>query len=194
MDLITLEEYKDNESITNTKDDFRLQNLITSVSQLVKTYCSNSFLDYFSTPTSEEFTIKYATDGLQLSEGPVRSVTLVEERRNPVSAYEALTSADFHVDYSSDIVYRTNSTGFYQWPIGPGAVRITYTAGYASIPEDLRLAVYDLVTYYRKNEHKERRQLSGASMANQGSSSIWRNADFPDHIKRVLDLHKQIQV
>ena len=43
-----------------------------------------------------------------------------------------------------------------------GAVKITYTAGYSSTPKDLQLALFDLVNYYMKDEHKERRTLGGA--------------------------------
>jgi hypothetical protein len=195
MDLITLDEYKEHEGLKSTSDDVRLTNIITSVSQLVKTYCSNAFLDYFNTDKEDIFTVKYPTNGVQLREGPIVSVSLVEERRTPVEPYTTLVeNQDFYVDRVSDLIYRIDGRGFIDWPTGPGAVKVTYRAGYDVIPDDLKLAVFDLVTYYRKDEHKERRQLSGASISNQGTSTIWRNADFPDHIKRVLDLYKQIQV
>ena len=57
-------------------------------------------------------------------------------------------------------------------------------------PKDLQLAVADLITYYLKDEYKERRTLQGASVQNRGTSSMSDNVDFPDHIKRVLDLYK----
>ena len=57
-------------------------------------------------------------------------------------------------------------------------------------PHDLKLAVIDLITYYLKDEHKERRTLGGASIQNQSSTSQRNNVAFPDHIKRVLDLYK----
>jgi len=47
-----------------------------------------------------------------------------------------------------------------------------------------------MVTYYFKEEHKERMTIAGASLQNQGSSSLSNNVSFPDHIKRVLDLYK----
>ena len=48
-DLISLREYKDMEGIQSPKDDYNLSELIISVSQLVKTYCGNSFVDYYAT-------------------------------------------------------------------------------------------------------------------------------------------------
>jgi len=47
-DLVTLAQYKEAEGISNPKDDLRLNTIIPSVSQLVKTYCGNSFIDYYS--------------------------------------------------------------------------------------------------------------------------------------------------
>ena len=41
-----------------------------------------------------------------------------------------------------------------------------------------------------KDEHKERRTLGGASIQNQGTSGVRNSTDFPDHIKRVLDLYR----
>ena len=73
-----------------------------------------------------------------------------------------------------------------------GAVRVTYKAGYAECPKDLQLAIFDLITYYVKDEHKQRQTLGGATLQNQGTAGVRNSTDFPDHIKRVLDLHRVI--
>ena len=69
---------------------------------------------------------------------------------------------------------------------------MTYNAGYSATPDDLKLALFDLVNYYLKGEHKERRTLGGATLQNQGTSGVRDNTDFPDHIKRVLDLYRVV--
>ena len=94
------------------------------------------------------------------------------------------------MDKATDSVFRTNSTGYSNWKKGPGAVKIVYTAGYATTPNDLKLAVFDLISYYLHDEHKERKVLAGASIQNQATTSMRDNVAFPDHIKRVLDLYK----
>lgn len=195
-DLITLEQYKIHKGIKNPEKDDVIQNLITSISQLVKTYCATAFVDYYVTPIVETITIEFPTTAISLTEGPVVGIVSVEERANYSSAYTTLTEGafNFYLDRSSDMLHRTNSSGWQNWPVGPGAVRVEYTAGYAEIPADLKLAVFDLVSYYLYEEYKERRQLAGASITNQNSSTQWRNVDFPDHIKRVLDLYKQINL
>lgn len=193
-DLITIDEYRISEGIESTKNDTRLNSLITSVSQLVKTYCANSFVDYYDTDKVEQFTIEWETNAIQLTESPVVSITKVEERASYGSDYVELTTAsnEYYLNTFTDTIYRTSSSGFVNWALGPGAVQVTYKAGYADIPEDLKLAVIDLITYYYKDEYKERRTIGNASMSNIPSSTQWRNVGFPDHIKRVLDLYKQV--
>ena len=195
--LITLEAYKTSENIQSTKEDLRILSLISSVSQLVKTYCGNSFIDYY-TDTAEDqkvetFNINWATNLVQLTESPVVSVTSVEIRDSYDSSYTTVPSGEFFLDTSTDSIYRVTTNGQSRnWPTGPASVQIKYKAGYESCPHDLQLAVFDLVTYYLKDEHKARQTIAGASIQNQGSSSQRNNVAFPDHIKRVLDLYKNV--
>ena len=190
-DLITLATYKTAEGIQATKDDAKLELLITSVSQLVKTYCNTTFVDYYTSAKTELSNINYNEAFVQLSEGPVvmsdGNKPVVSERDSITSSYTTLTQdVDYYVDTDLDCIYRMNKA----WPKGPGAVKVVYKAGYATIPADLKLAVIDLITYYNKDEHKARQTIAGASIQNQSSSSQRNNVAFPDHIKRVLDLYK----
>ena len=199
--LIELFDYKTSQNITGTKDDARLDSLIASVSQLVKTYCGNSIVDFYSTAAdgeaanntkTETLSINWASNIVQLTETPLVAVHSVKERESLNLDYKTLeVNKDYYVDTATDSIYRVNSNGTSKnWPNGPGAVEVLYNAGYASCPEDLKLAVIDLVTYYHKDEHKARQTIAGASIQNQGSTSQRNNVAFPDHIKRVLDLYK----
>lgn len=190
--LITVEEYKEAEGITSPKDDLRLNNLIPAISQLVKTYCGNSIVDHYTTPKVETFNVNWDTHLVQLTESPVNAVTSVKERDSYSADYKTLTVSahDYYVDSSTDSVIRTTPGGYINWRKGPASVEVTYTAGYSECPEDLKLAVQDLVTYYLKDEHKERKTLAGATVQNQASTTQTNNVAFPDHIKRVLDLYK----
>ena len=192
-DLVTLEEYKDAENINTTKDDTRLSALIVSVSQLVKTYCANSIIDFYSTNKTETFNIDWNSHIVQLTESPIVEVSLVQERDSYQESYTTLTTTahEYFLDEKTDSIIRTNAGNTYKnWPRGAGAVKVIYKAGYASTPADLKLAVIDLITYYHKDEHKQRRTIAGASIQNQTSTSQRNNVAFPDHIKRVLDLYK----
>ena len=190
--LITLQDYKTAEGITQPKDDARLNVLIPSVSQLIKTYCGNSFVDYYSSNKTENFTINWGTYIVQLTESPVNAIVSVQEAQSYGGALTTLTTGaqEYALDTVTDCVYRTTSSGYKNWPIGIETVKVVYTAGYSAIPGDLKLAVLDLITYYLKDEHKMRQSIAGASLQNQGSSGQTNNVGFPDHIKRVLDLYK----
>lgn len=195
-DLITVNEYKDAEGLRGEKDDDRLAVIVPQVSDLVKKYCGISFIDYYSTSKVETFSIEdNFTYSIILSESPIVEVSKVEERETYSDSYKELTTEkyQYYVDEEADAIIRTNETGNQiSWKKGVGAVRITYKAGYASTPKDLQLALFDLVNYYIKDEHKERRTLGGAVQQNQGTAGIRNSTDFPDHIKRVLDLYKVV--
>lgn len=189
--LITLAKYKTAEGLQSTKDDAKLELLIESVSQLVKTYCNTTFVDYYTNAKTELFNINYNESFIQLAEGPVvmgNDAPTVSERTDFTGSYTTLTQdADYYIDTDLDCIYRIGTA----WPKGPGAVKVVYKAGYATIPADLQLAVIDLITYYRKDHHRTARQtIAGATVENRSSSSTQNNPAFPDHIKRVLDLYK----
>ena len=189
--LIDIDTYKISEGIQSTKDDSRINSLITSVSALVKTYCGNSLVDHYSTNKIETFSINWGTNLVQLTETPLVSIVSVEERDDYSSSYTTVPTTEYFADTTLDVVYRVSTQGGKKnWPGGPAAVKITYRAGYADCPADLQLAVIDLITYYMKDEHKARQTMAGASIQNQSSSSQRDNVAFPDHIKRVLDLYK----
>ena len=191
-DLITLASYKEAEGLSTPKEDLRINALIPSVSQLVKTYCGNSFVDFYSSNKTETFNIDWGTYIVQLTESPVNTIVSVQERQSYSASYVTLTTGayEYALDTKTDSILRTNSGSYQNWARGVDAVKIVYTAGYSAVPDDLKLAVIDLVTYYLKDEHKERRVMGGASIQNQSSTSQKDNVAFPDHIKRVLDLYK----
>ena len=193
-DLITRDEYKSLKNLSQSvKEDGRIDALIDSVSSLVKTYCGNSIVDYYSSNKTETFNINWNTHIVQLTESPVNTIVTVQEREGYSSSYTTLTTGnnEYYLDSDTDSIIRTTGGWDYDnWPRGPGAVKIVYTAGWETTPKDLQLAVADLITYYLKDEYKERRSMLGATISNTESSSMRNNVDFPDHIKRVLDLYK----
>jgi len=190
--LIALSAYKEMTGITSTNQDTRITALIQSVSQLVKTYCNNSFKDFVSSAKTEVFNVDYNEHFVQLTENPIIAVSSVAERDKPSDTYTTLTDAeDYYIDSVTDTVFRIDGSGNpKQFKSGKGAVKVVYTAGYSTLPQDLELAVMDLITYYLKDERKQRQTIAGASLNNQVSTSQRDNVGFPDHIKRVLDLYK----
>ena len=198
-DLITLQQYKDFAGLTGVTMDARINVIVDSVSELVKNYCGTSFIDDYSSAKTEYFDIKdNVTTRVMLDEGPIRTVTSVQERDTQADSYVTLITEnsdssgkyEYIVDSMTDSIIRTDENVDKSFPKGRIAVKVVYTAGYSACPEDLKLAIFDLVKYYLKDERKERMTIGGATVENPVSTSIRNNVGFPDHIKRVLDMYK----
>jgi hypothetical protein len=197
--LVTLREYKDFAGLTGVSEDAKLNVIIPSISQAVKTYCGTSIVDYYSSDKVEYFDITNdETYQIMVDESPLVSVSQVQERDSQSGTYTTLISEDsdgsgkydYVVDTERDLITRTTSTGDKMFPRGRKAVKVTYRAGYASTPADLKLACFDLVKYYLKDERKQAMTIQGAQVQNPVSTSLRDNIDFPDHIKRILDFYK----
>ena len=197
--LITLQQYKDFAGIQGVTEDAKINVIVPAISQAVKTYCGTSFIDYYSTNKTEYFDIKdIYTTSIMVDESPLNTVVSVEERQSQAESYVTLISEnsdgsgkyEYIVDTTVDSIFRTDDMNDKAFPKGRKAVKVVYTSGYASTPEDLKLACFDLVKYYLKDERKDRLQIAGASIQNNVSTSLRENIGFPDHIKRILDFYK----
>ena len=197
--LVTLREYKDFAGLTGVNEDAKLNVIIPSISQAVKTYCGTSIVDYYSTDKVEYFDITDdMTYQIMVDESPLVSVSQVQERDSQSGTYTTLISEnsdssgkyEYVVDTERDLIIRTTATGDKMFPKGRKAVKVTYRAGYSSTPADLKLACFDLVKYYLKDERKQAMTIQGAQVQNPVSTSLRDNIDFPDHIKRILDFYK----
>ena len=198
-DLITLQQYKDFAGLQGVQTDARINVIIDSISQLIKNYCGTSFIDFYSSDKNEFLDLlDNNTTRIMLGESPLVSVSQVQEREDQSSSYVTLITEnsdssdkyEYMIDTVTDSIVRTNSTTDIPFPRGRKAVKVVYRAGYSSTPEDLKLACFDLVKYYLKDERKDRMTIAGATVENAVSTSIRNNAGFPDHIKRVLDMYK----
>ena len=195
--LCTRDDYKAYKKIEHAKDDSQIDVLVTSISELVKTYCGSTLIDYYSSNKTETFDIfDTGTAEVFLTESPLVSVSSVQERDSITDSYTTLTvNTDYYVDTEHDRIFRIDgAVSSKAWPRGFASVKIVYRAGYSTTPQDLRLAIYDLITYYLKEEYKGRKSLAGATLQNETSTSINQDIGFPDHIKRVLDMYRVVDV
>ena len=183
-DLVTLQQYKDFAGLQGVQTDARINVIIDQVSQLVKTYCGTTIIDFATSDKTEYFNIADDyVDRIILSESPLISVSSVQERESQSDSYTTLITEnsdssgkyEYIVDFDSDSIVRTNATGTKSFSKGMKAVKVVYRAGYTSTPEDLKLAVFDLIKYYLKDERKERMSIAGATLENQISTSLRNN-------------------
>jgi hypothetical protein len=197
--LLSLDDYKLLEGINSTQNDDKFEQLLTSVSTLVRSYTGQEFDTYVGSPgRTELFDIQWESPMVQLEETPVINITGVFERKSQSDAYTELFrngtngQYDWYFDTVTETVIRTTEAGQYRdWPKGVGSVKVTYTAGYASTPEDLKLAVADLVTYYHKEEYKQNQTIGSTTREGAAATAVG-DTGFPDHIRRVLDLYRDV--
>ena len=197
--LVTLQQYKDFAGIKGVGEDAKINVILPAISQAVKTYCGTSFIDFYSTDKTEFFDIlDTSTTAVLVDESPLVSVSQVQERENQSSSYVTLITEnsngsgkyEYIVDTALDMVRRTTATGDKAFPKGRKAVKVVYRSGYASTPSDLKLACFDLIKYYLKDERKSGLTIAGATVRNEVSTTLRENIGFPDHIKRILDFYK----
>lgn len=181
--LITKAEYKTYAGISSTNQDAEIDLLIPKVSELVKSYCRRSFIDYVGNPKIETF--NGGTNKYYLKESPLLTLLTVEYSSDYGQNYVPLDEfVDFVADITDSSIVSLKPNGF-SYAINGYAV--TYTAGYQTIPEDLKLAVMDLITYYRRNDGSV--HSTKAPGTNSVQIEYISTTNLPAHIKRVLDLY-----
>lgn len=188
-DLVTIDEFKSYIGKRSPDNDDTISTIIEGVSSIVKNYCQRTFTDYVTSPKEEAF------DGgghtIFLTEVPVLEISEISERRTLSGDWEVLEEdTDFVVDSELGTVYRTTDSGYGSWPSGPKRVKVVYTGGYEDLPSDLKLAIFDVINYYYKNEYVPRKSFQSVTKESSTTTSVSNRASFPDHITRVLDFYK----
>jgi len=179
--LITRAEYKAYAGLNSSNQDVEVDLLITKVSELVKTYCRRTFIDFYDEAKTEIFQGGFKE--LLLKETPVVNIVSVNYSADYGQTYTKLTKFTDWVQ-TGDSVSAINPNGFTEKING---YKVVYFAGYEVVPADLTLAVMDLVTYYRNHD------VSIHSTKNPGSNQVQieyiSTTSLPAHIKRILDLY-----
>jgi len=211
LPLVTKAEYKAYQGISSTTSDSVIDILVPKVSELVKTICGRTFVDYI-----DDAKVEYSDGGgnsIELTETPVISVSSLEYSTDYGKTYEVLTEFTHYVfarnqnnlrpllmntrplEVYSGSPYGNTNYGYMPYgttanPIFPVAIngyRVTYNAGYETIPEDLKLAILDIIAYYIKNDSAIHSSKVGS--ANTMQIEYISNTQFPAHIRRILDLY-----
>jgi hypothetical protein len=154
------------------------------VSALIKSYCRQTFIDYVDEAKVERFN-GGNFNVFYLKEYPVIAITSVEYSSDYGATYTALTEYTDWVYDSSVIGIRSLSpVGFTNTING---YKVSYNCGYETVPLDLKMAIMDLVTYYRKNDSA----VHTHKLANPNTMQVEyiASSNFPAHIKRILDLY-----
>lgn len=164
--LVTLDDFKTHLGITSDDDDTRLSTVLCGIEQSVKGFCRNDIL-------SAEATEYYDGTGdgeLVLKRRPVTAISTVRVDANGAygngsNVFGSTTEWEFGTAYTIRSLSETSrhndgilkslkgrAPGWAQlpgigvWPEGVGNIKVTYTAGYSSTPDDLALAIFQLAS------------------------------------------------
>lgn len=183
MDLVTLTEYKNYVGIASDKQDTVIKSIIPKASALVRSICRRSFNDYITDPKVDVFAS--GSEKVYLSEFPVLNLLYVEYSSDYGKTYTTLTEfTDYVCTADEGLITFINYTAY---PKQVNAFRAVYNAGYENLPEDLKVAVMDIVTYYLKQDMAVKSQRDAGSNTVQ-IEYITKNT-LPAHIQRVLDIY-----
>ena len=184
--LVTRNEYKTYIGINGTEQDSSIDSLISKISELVKSYCRRTFVDYVNEIKTEYF--NGDIQRIYLQEYPVIQVLSVENSTDYGQNYTDLVEyTDYALDKETDSIVTLSST--LKFPYYINGYKVNYYGGYEVLPEDLKLAVFDLITYYLKNDAvvKNLRVPTTQIMTLEYGPNA---TNFPSHIARVLNLYK----
>jgi hypothetical protein len=178
--LVTLAEYKAYAKKINPNDDAAINLLIPAVSALVKTICRRSFIDYITTPKVD--ILNGGFKNLIPREYPILEVVSLEESTDNGVTYSPITNYAVNWESADEIVCTD-----YEFSKGYNRYKLTYKCGFLTVPEDLKLGIMDLITYYLKND------MAVHSTKAPGTNSVQieyiTSSNLPIHIRRVLDLY-----
>lgn len=151
--------------------------LATQVQAAIEKYCGTKF-----SSTTTVVRMNGGHKELIVQIGPIISITSIVDKDDS-DAVIAATLYDFYE--LEGMIYKEDGS---TWGLGRRRYEITYQAGYASIPEDVQLAIDTWVAYLTAND-------SGAiSSYKTGDDEETYHivTDMPDTVKSLISKYKRI--
>lgn len=181
--MITLEEFKKYVSITADTLDDELTKIVNSAIASVESECNRKFLE-------TEFTEIYTGNGrawLYLRNYPIVSVQKIEVSEG--SGWEEYERTSIVIDENK--IFYEDKTVF---PFD-SKVRVTYTAGYESVPEDLKSVCLERakILFDHSGLEGAKNNLGVQSQVEGGLVGITTSYKAPDH-SSVIDKYRRVLI
>lgn len=185
--LANAKEYLQIATATTTYDDL-LINLINRSETILERYCGRKM-------KSRSYTEYYDGDGtrfLYTKQWPIVSITSIHIDVDRVfGSAELVSSSDyFFDDENGEVQGRITLLGTADESIfgqGYGNVKLVYTAGYATLPEDIEAAAVVHVSHWYNKAGTE----GHTSMGLGGLSKSFDMAPLPGEVKMYLEPHRK---
>lgn len=149
--LTTLADVKESLGIDagDTSQDNLIKRKINYATAVIENFCNLSIGHHFKETTyTDELYTGTGTNQLSLLMRPITSFTSLSFSNNPenISSFNAADSEDYFIDENSGLL-NLNFSNNRWWD----SFKVTYTAGYATIPADLAEACVSLASYFVEN-------------------------------------------
>jgi hypothetical protein len=178
--LATIDDVKTYLDVKGNGDDELLTNLLASAATIIAQFLNRD-------PMSQVYNDVYDGSGNRrqvVSFWPITAVSSVSIDGVAQVAAPSVTANGFRFDKFSVLL------NFGVFCEGIQNVAISYTAGYALAPDDLKQACVDITSeIYRR---RSRVGLTTQAMAGGGGSTSYSVKDLPDHVKIVLNSYKKM--
>lgn len=176
--LASLGELKAYLGSTNAADDAELQDLLDAYSKFAETYCSR----VFAVTAHDIWRDGRGRSAMVLPQWPIVSVEALTVDGVAIPAQSTFGAHGYRFDRDS-IILDGQSFGD-----GRSSVHIQFTAGYATIPDDLKQAVIE--TSALRYKERDRIGYSSKSLAGETISFIIRA--LPDSAKTTLNAYRAV--
>lgn len=172
-DLVVVSEIRTFLQIKGTADDELLQALITAASTMFETLCNRSFKSIADTGLYD------GSGGFRqfLPSYPIISVASVDVDGISVPFAGTSTTATGYRLGTNSIIRNGQ-----KFPVGIGNVKVTYTAGYATIPEDLARACIHMVAFMYRGGSR----VGESSKSVGGGTTSYSIKDMPDEVRLII--------
>jgi uncharacterized phiE125 gp8 family phage protein len=197
--LTSLSTAKEYLGISGTSKDDLIRRLINASTEYIENYCKRRFIS--TTHTNEMYDGNNYSE-IQLKNYPIVSVSSLQYRDSldysGGGSWESVNASDYYYEadtgrvyvvsgnlsFESGISQRGFNHGFRNW-------RVTYIAGYATIPYDLEEACLQLINYLYKNAkakgvHSERLGEYAITWFQTGATSAIKELGIDD----ILDAYR----
>lgn len=179
--LISLDEAKEVVDTASPSDDLYLEEVINAATLACEFETRRKLASRTYTAEVYDGTGSIA---LTMREYPVTAVSALSfltcEAPETWEAQDLVTCPVQIMQPSSDVIL-SRVNGF---PGGIQNVKVTYVAGYTSVPSDLKIACRQITLAIWKQKD---RQITGvASQSFQGQTTVYLNEDIPSQARRLL--------
>lgn len=184
-DLCTLDQIKDYIGMTgsNAVIDTVIESIITSVTELFQSMCgvkqfkSKSYTEYYSGDNKRS---------IFLNQRPVISVESVSIDSDWTWSADSTIGSDEYMVINNEVLMK-NDTFTY----GDANIKVIYNAGYATIPDDLKLAcIMETARIFKKRDNID---VTSKSYGDGGSVTKYMEGMLPE-VKIILKKYRNIGV